>query len=58
MSINATISTTITYHITRNAYVKILTTYTYHKTKSTNATIPATGTPRVSPAPLGIKEYN
>ena len=39
MSINATSSTTITYHITRNTYV---TTYTYHKTKSTNATITAT----------------
>ena len=42
MSINATSSTTITYHITRNTYVNILTTYTYHKTKSTNATITAT----------------
>ena len=39
MSINATSSTTITYHLTRNTYV---TTYTYHKTKSTNATITAT----------------
>ena len=44
MSINATSSTTITYHITRNTYVNILTTYTYHITRNTYANILTTYT--------------